>query len=64
VAILLYYDGRLSLVHTLRLLVQARSGLAWKMDISQAVSDYITDYTDKLMADGIMNKILGKYRNK
>lgn len=58
VAVLLYYDGRKALVSTLRTLVQARAGVAWSLEVNPEVIDYITDYTDKLMEDGLINKIL------
>lgn len=58
VAVLLYYDGRRALVATLRTLVQARAGIAWSLEVNPEVVDYITDYTDKLMEDGLINKIL------
>lgn len=58
VAVLLYYDGRKALVSTLRTLVQSRAGVAWSLEINPEVIDYVTDYTDKLMEDGLINKIL------
>lgn len=61
VAILLYYDGRKTLVTTLKQLFQARYGISWCTDISEASQDIInviTNYTDSLVADGLLNKII------
>lgn len=58
VAILLYYDGRKTLVTTLKQLFQARQGISWCIDAPQDVTTLITAYTDKLVASGILNKII------
>lgn len=58
VAILLYYDGRKALVSTLRLLIQARTGVVWKLGIATQVSKYVSEYTDYLMNNGVFQKIL------
>lgn len=58
VAVLLYYDGRKALVSALRLLIQARKGVLWRLDISEGVSIYVTEYTDSLMNNGVFNRIL------
>ncbi|KAF6214486.1 hypothetical protein GE061_009229 [Apolygus lucorum] len=58
VAVLLYYDGRKSLVMALRTLVQARKGNLWTVETAPQVSDYVTAYTDELLDDGIIPKIL------
>ncbi|XP_044732734.1 nuclear pore complex protein Nup205 [Chrysoperla carnea] len=57
VAILLYYDGRNALTNTLRMLVQARSGVLWTSDASPDVVKFITRFTDQLLADGLFNRI-------
>lgn len=59
VAILLYYDGRKSLVWTLRTLAEARQGNLWTVDTTPQVLNFITKYMDELIADGLINKILG-----
>lgn len=58
VAILLYYDGRKTLVTTLKQLFQARQGISWCIDAPQEVTQLITTYTDTLVASGILNKII------
>lgn len=58
VAILLYYDGRKTLVSALRQLFQARQGISWCVEAPQEVTAYITAYTDSLVDNGILNKII------
>jgi nuclear pore complex protein Nup205 len=58
VAVLLYYDGRKSLVSTLKNLFQARTGVSWCTESSADVTQLITNYTDTLVADGCLNKII------
>lgn len=58
VAILLYYDGRKTLVNTLKQLFQARQGISWCIDAPQEVTAFVTSYTDALVGDGILNKII------
>lgn len=58
VAVLLYYDGRKSLVQALKNLVTARRGVSWSTDASEEIVDYVTTYTDRLVADGIVSHIL------
>ncbi|ESP04618.1 hypothetical protein LOTGIDRAFT_237278 [Lottia gigantea] len=58
VAVLLYYDGRRSLVNSLRALIQAREGRTWSLGVAPDIVNYITKYTDELLKDGIVNKIL------
>lgn len=58
IAVLLYYDGRKTLVTTLKQLFQARRGISWCVDAPQDVINLITIYTDSLIADGILIKIL------
>lgn len=59
IAVLLYYDGRKALVTTLKALVKARKGNLWTVVTSQKISDFVTSYTDELMRDGILIKIMG-----
>nr|CAD7411891.1 unnamed protein product [Timema cristinae] len=58
VAILLYYDGRKALVSALRSLVHVRKGFSWAGNYPPEIVDYITLYTNKLMEDGVLLKIL------
>lgn len=57
VAIILYYDGRNALTNTLRLLVQARSGVLWTSNTATDVVNFVTRYTDKLYQDGLFDRI-------
>ena len=57
-AVLLYYDGRKAVVHALRTLIQGRAGVSWTLGASENVSDYITKYTQSLLEDGLVDKIL------
>ncbi|XP_053982005.1 nuclear pore complex protein Nup205 [Hylaeus volcanicus] len=57
-AILLYYDGKKALTSTLRMLVQARMGHSWKIDAPIALIRHITEYTNKLQEDDLLDRIL------
>lgn len=57
-AILLYYDGRKALTSVLRTLVHTRNGHSWAVDVPMALTRYITEYTNKLQEDGLLNRIL------
>lgn len=57
-AILLYYDGRRAITSTLRILVQARAGHSWMLDIPTGLTKYITEYTNKMQEDGLLERIL------
>ncbi|XP_037087801.1 nuclear pore complex protein Nup205-like [Pollicipes pollicipes] len=58
VAILLYYDGRRALVTALKTLVQARQGICWTSDLPENISAHVTMYTDKILGDNMLDKIL------
>ncbi|XP_064397234.1 nuclear pore complex protein Nup205-like isoform X2 [Halichondria panicea] len=64
VAVLLYYDGRRSLVSALRTLVQAREGVCWTLDLPPHTSHFVTSFTNDLMifdkgtGEGIVDRIL------
>lgn len=58
VAILLYYDGRKILVTTLKELCQAREGISWCVELSSEVTRLVTNYTDSLVSDGLLNRIV------
>ncbi|KAB0795840.1 hypothetical protein PPYR_09901 [Photinus pyralis] len=57
VAVLLYYDGRKCVASSLRLLVQARKGVAWSFNIDSELSDYITSFTNELLENGLFSRI-------
>ncbi|XP_067003269.1 nuclear pore complex protein Nup205 [Anabrus simplex] len=58
VAMILYYDGRKCLVCALRALVQARKGISWTLGAAPEIIEYITRYTQELMEQGAMNRVL------
>lgn len=58
VAVLLYYDGRKALMSALKDLMQARLGVSWCTDVSNDVTLLITSYTDSLIAEGVLKKII------
>lgn len=60
VAILLYYDGRKALVSALKDLMQARVGVSWCTDLSSDVTHLITSYTDSLVTEGVLKKIINE----
>ncbi|KAJ8683712.1 hypothetical protein QAD02_019504 [Eretmocerus hayati] len=57
-AILLYYDGKRALTSALRTLVQARAGHSWKLEIPLILTKHITEYTNKMQADGLLDRVL------
>lgn len=57
VAVLLYYEAQKSLLASLRMLVQARTGVAWSIKISDKTERFITAYTDQLMENGLFARI-------
>ena len=58
VAVLLYYDGRCSLVASLRTLIQAREGISWTLGLNQATVNLVTSFTDDIFSDGLVKKVL------
>uniref|UniRef100_T1JB70 Partial AB-hydrolase lipase domain-containing protein n=1 Tax=Strigamia maritima TaxID=126957 RepID=T1JB70_STRMM len=58
VAVLLYYDGRQSLVASLRALIQAREGRTWTLGLSNEMVNLSTKYTNQLLEEGLFRKIL------
>ena len=58
IAILLYYDGRKALTSALKSLVQARTGHTWMVDIPMTLMKQITNYTNKMQEDGLLDKIM------
>lgn len=59
-AVVLYYDGRASVVNSLRALIQAREGRTFTLNLNDDVVHVATKFTDQLMAEGLTTKILGK----
>jgi len=60
VAVLLYYDGKACIVRALRMLLQARAGRAWSLPgLSLDVIATVTSFTDSLISDGLVGKLLG-----
>ena len=59
VAVILYYDGRTSIVNSLRTLVQAREGRTFTLGLSEDLVSTATKFTDQLMAEGLTTKVLG-----
>ncbi|XP_014204256.1 nuclear pore complex protein Nup205 [Copidosoma floridanum] len=57
-AILLYYDGRKAITSTLKSLIQARAGHSWILDVPIILTKQITNYTNKLQEDGLLDRIL------
>ncbi|XP_063977715.1 nuclear pore complex protein Nup205 [Diachasmimorpha longicaudata] len=57
-AILLYYDGRKALTSALRTLVYARIGHSWVLDTPITLTKKITEYTNKMQEDGLLDRIL------
>lgn len=58
VAVLLYYDGRKALVAALKELMQARLGVSWCTDAANDVLQLVTSYTDELVSQGLLDKII------
>lgn len=62
VAVLLYYDGRRSIVNSLRALIQSRDGRTWTLGLSSEIVSMTTSFTDQLVEEGLVDKILGGFR--
>ncbi|XP_025098310.1 nuclear pore complex protein Nup205-like isoform X3 [Pomacea canaliculata] len=58
VAVLLFYDGRRSLVSSLRSLLQAREGHTWTLGLPSDVVHLVTHFTSQLLEDKLVHKIL------
>ncbi|XP_078583598.1 nuclear pore complex protein Nup205-like isoform X1 [Branchiostoma floridae x Branchiostoma japonicum] len=58
VAILLYYDGRRSLVNSLRTIIQSREGRTWTLGVNEETTSLVVKFTDQLMEEGLTNKVL------
>lgn len=59
VAVILYYTARKNLAWALRLLVNARAGVLWRMqDIRSDVEKLILEYTNELLKNGLITRLL------
>jgi nuclear pore complex protein Nup205 len=63
VAVLLYYDGRKALISALKDLMQARLGVSWCTDASNDITSLVTSFTDSLVSEGILRKIIESLDN-
>ena len=52
VSVLLYHDGRRSLVSALRTLIQSREGVTWTLGLNEDLLQLVTSYTDSLRDEG------------
>ena len=59
VAVLLFYDGRASLVYSLKMLLQAREGRTWSLGLNEDLCSQVTKFTDQIMKEQLANHILG-----
>lgn len=60
-AILLYYDGKACIVRALRMLLQASAGRTWALPgLSTDIISTVTGFTDSLVSDGLIGKLLGQ----
>lgn len=62
VGVLLYYDGHKALATALRTIMQARSGFHWTVDISSNIPDYLAKFSDELVDEGLIEKVLSTYK--
>lgn len=59
VAVILYYDGKASLVGALRMLIQARKGRTWALPgLSDDLVATATRFTDQVMNENLVSRIL------
>ncbi len=63
VAVLLYYDGRKSLVQSLRTMIQGRNGVSWTLELDREVEELVSEFTAQLVEEGMVEKILSKGLN-
>ena len=64
VAVVLYYDGRNSIVSALRLLLQACKGKTWKLDVSDEVADVVSRFIDQVMNEDFFSRLLDLIRDQ
>ncbi|XP_071943661.1 nuclear pore complex protein Nup205-like [Antedon mediterranea] len=58
VAVLLYYDGRRSIVNALHLLIQSCKGRTWTLELDEELMSLTTNFTNELVNNGLVDKIL------
>ena len=62
VAVLLYYDGKASLVNCLKLLLQVRDGRTWLIpDLAVCLREVISKFTGQVIQQGLVAKVLGEF---
>src|SRR6218665_3217165 len=62
VAVILYYDGKASLVAALRMLIQARQGRTWALPgLGEDIVATATRFTDQIMRENLGSRILGNH---
>uniref|UniRef100_UPI00398EB3E1 nuclear pore complex protein Nup205 isoform X2 n=1 Tax=Pristiophorus japonicus TaxID=55135 RepID=UPI00398EB3E1 len=58
VAILLYWDGKRCIANSLHSLIQSRQGKTWTLELSSELVSMTTRFTDELMEQGLIQKVL------
>ena len=46
------------MVNSLQLLIQARRGRTWTLELEEEVVDLVTQFTDQLQVEGFVRKVL------
>lgn len=49
---MLYHDGRRCLLSAIKLLLTAREGISWTLELDEQISEQINAFTEKLFNDG------------
>lgn len=55
---LLYHDGRRCILSALKLLLTARIGVTWTLDLDDRITELVQKYTDQLIEDGELYYLL------
>lgn len=55
---LLYHDGRRSILAALKLLLTARPGVTWTLELDERILELITKFTENLISNGIIHSFL------
>ena len=58
IAVMLYFDAKFSVVHSLKLITKAVSGLTWSADVTDDVSAFLEGYITDLINENVVAKIL------
>ncbi|XP_065669875.1 nuclear pore complex protein Nup205 isoform X2 [Hydra vulgaris] len=58
VAALLYHDGRKSLLSALKLLLTARPGVTWTLELDDRIVELIDKFTSQIIENGLVTKLL------